>query len=71
VIHSLNLSEHPEFFSKPNTAYQEWKGKIFAFFSGFFSSPKKDASLSETKKEILLVNNFQQTENRAIRTRSS
>ena len=58
VIHSLNLSEHPEFLPKPKTAYQEWKGKILTFFSGFFSSPKKDASPSETKKEILLTNRF-------------
>jgi uncharacterized protein involved in exopolysaccharide biosynthesis len=58
VIHSLKLSEHPEFLPKPKTAYQEWKGKILAFFSGFFSSPKEDASSSETKKEILLINRF-------------
>jgi capsular exopolysaccharide synthesis family protein len=58
VIHSLKLSEHPEFLPKPKTAYQEWKGKILGFFSGFFSSPKEDASSSETKKEILLINRF-------------
>jgi capsular exopolysaccharide synthesis family protein len=58
VIHSLNLSEHPEFLPKPQTPYQEWKGKMFAFFSGFFSSPREDASPSETKKEILLINQF-------------
>jgi succinoglycan biosynthesis transport protein ExoP len=58
VIHSLKLSEHPEFLPKPKTAYQEWKGKIFAFFFGFFSSPKEDSSPSETKKEILLINQF-------------
>ena len=59
VIHSLKLSEHPEFLPKPQTAYQEWKGKILAYFSGFFSSSKKEeASPSETKKEILLTNQF-------------
>jgi len=58
VIHFLNLSEHPEFLPKPQTAYQEWKGKILASFSGFFGSPKEDASPSETKKEILLINRF-------------
>jgi capsular exopolysaccharide synthesis family protein len=58
VVHSLKLSEHPEFLPKPKTAYQESKGKILAFFSGFFSSPKEDASPSETKKEILLVSQF-------------
>jgi capsular exopolysaccharide synthesis family protein len=58
VIHSLKLPEHPEFLPKPQTAYQEWKGKILAFFSGFFSSSKKEASPSETRKEILLINEF-------------
>jgi succinoglycan biosynthesis transport protein ExoP len=62
VIHSLNLPGHPEFLPKPQTAYREWKGKILAFFSGFFSSPKEAASPSETKsetrKEILLINQF-------------
>ncbi len=58
VIHSLKLSEHPEFLPKPKTAYQERKGKIVAFFSGFFSSSEKEASPSETKKEILLINQF-------------
>ncbi len=58
VIRSLNLSEHPQFLPKPQTAYQEWKGKIFAFFSGLFSSPKEDGSPLETKKEILLINQF-------------
>jgi succinoglycan biosynthesis transport protein ExoP len=58
VIRSLNLSEHPEFLPKPQTAYQEWKRKVFAFFSGFFSSPKEDGSPLETKKEILFINQF-------------
>ncbi len=58
VIRSLNLSEHPAFLPKPQTAYQKWKGKIFAFFSGFFNPPKEDASPLETKKEILLINQF-------------
>jgi capsular exopolysaccharide synthesis family protein len=58
VIHSLKLSGHPEFLPKPQTAYQEWKGKILASFSGIFSSSKEDATPSETKKEILLINQF-------------
>lgn len=58
VIHSLKLSEHPEFLPKPQTAYQEWKSKILSFFSGLLSSPLEETSPAETKKEILLINQF-------------
>ncbi|MGQ9645846.1 MAG: GumC family protein [Thermodesulfobacteriota bacterium] len=58
VIHSLKLSEHPEFLPKPETAYQAWKSKILNLFSGSSSSPREETSPAETKKEILLINQF-------------
>jgi capsular exopolysaccharide synthesis family protein len=61
VIRSLNLADHPEFLPGPQTSYQQVKGKIVASISGLFSSSKEELleeGLSETKKEILLINRF-------------
>lgn len=58
TIHALNLSENPEFLPGPQTAYQKWKGKVLTSISGLFATPKEKASPGETKKEILLVNQF-------------
>ena len=59
TIHDLNLSEHPEFLPRPQTAYQKWKGEILTSIFGLFTSPTKEGvSPSETKKETLLINQF-------------
>ena len=58
TIRALNLSEHPEFLPRPQTAYQKWREKVLTFISGIFSSHEEGVSPSETKKETLLINQF-------------
>jgi len=56
VIHSMKLSENPEFVSKPQSSFQQWKKEILISISNLFSSRKDE--LSEKNKETLLIDQF-------------
>jgi exopolysaccharide transport family protein len=62
AIHSLKLSEHPEFLPKPETPFQKWKSNILNSISGLFTSSNKISNSkedpSESEKETALINQF-------------
>ena len=62
VIHSLKLTEHPEFLPKPETPFQKWRANILTPVSDLFTSSNKSSSpnkdQSESEKETALINQF-------------
>jgi len=62
AIHSLKLSEHPEFLPKPETPFQKWKSNILNPISDLFTSSSRSSSPnkgpSESEKETTLINQF-------------
>lgn len=58
AIHSLKLSEHPEFLPKPETPFQKWKSNILNPISGLFTSSNPNKDPTENEKETSFVNQF-------------
>ncbi|NIS68275.1 MAG: hypothetical protein GTO12_04775, partial [Proteobacteria bacterium] len=56
VINLMNLSQHPEFLSRPETPFQKWKSKAFASVTGLFTSSSKESS--GDGKETRLIDKF-------------
>jgi succinoglycan biosynthesis transport protein ExoP len=58
AIHSLKLSEHPEFLPKPETPFQKWKSNILNPIYGLFTSSNPNKDPTENEKETSLINQF-------------
>ena len=62
VIHSLKLSEHPEFMEKPETPFQKWKSNIFNSMTHLFTTSSQNLNdekrALEGERETGLINQY-------------